>query len=97
VNWNEHRQALAEGRQVQCRPKGNSMLPRIKSGQLITIDPDVSDVRAGDVVFCKVGGSFYTHLVTAVGQDGRYQIGNNHGHINGWTKAIYGKVIRVEE
>ena len=23
------------------------------------------------------------------------QIGNNHGHINGWTKRVFGKVINV--
>jgi phage repressor protein C with HTH and peptisase S24 domain len=96
MNWNEHRQTLMAGRQVQCRPKGDSMTPRILSGQLLTIDPDVSNIQVGDVVFCKVNGNFCTHLVSAVGQDGRYQISNNHNHINGWTKAIYGKVIRVQ-
>lgn len=96
MNWNEHKAALAAGKQIKCRPKGQSMKPLIESGQLITIDPDVSNIQVGDIVFCKVNGNFYCHLVSAVGQDGRYQISNNHNHINGWTKAIYGKIIKVE-
>jgi phage repressor protein C with HTH and peptisase S24 domain len=94
--WAQLVQELKEGKQVQCRPKGNSMQPKIYSGQLITIDPNTSNLQQGDIVFCKVGGNFYVHLISAVGQDGRYQISNNSGHVNGWTKAIYGKVVRVE-
>ena len=40
----------------------------------------------GDIVFCKVKGRYYTHLVRAKGDRG-VLIGNNHGKINGWTKA----------
>jgi hypothetical protein len=31
-------------------------------------------------------------------QDGRFQIGNNRGHINGWIGAsgIYGRLVSVE-
>ena len=38
-----------------------------------------------------------THLCTAV-QGDRYQISNNHNHVNGWTgrNSIYGKVIKIE-
>ena len=74
------------------------MVGRIRSGQLITMAPALfSDIRVDDIVFCRVKGNFYVHLVKAIGQDGRLQIGNNHGHINGWTKAVYGKVVRVED
>lgn len=52
-------------------------------------------VEEGDIVYCKVHGNYYTHIVHAKNQDRGYLIGNNHGHINGWTKYVYGKVIEV--
>lgn len=73
------------------------MTPRIKSGALCTVEPLQGSLAAGDVVLCRVKGSDYLHLVKAV-QGERYQIGNNHGHVNGWVglNAIYGKLVRVE-
>jgi hypothetical protein len=58
---------------------------------------DPTTLESGDVVYCKVRGNVYLHLVKAV-KDGRYQIGNAHGRINGWTgpKQVYGKLVRVE-
>ncbi len=74
------------------------MLPRIKSGQLVTISPDVSDLHKGDIVFAKVKGKYYVHLLSAI-QGDRYQISNNKGHINGWvgSSGLFGKVIKVED
>jgi hypothetical protein len=74
------------------------MSPRIQSGQLCTVQPvDVSDVRAGDIVLCKVHGTEYLHFVKAL-QGGRFQIGNNRGGINGWggASAIFGKLVKGE-
>lgn len=73
------------------------MKPKIESGQLITLSPDVTKVDSGDIVLCKVNGHYYVHLVSAI-QGKRFQISNNHGHINGWVGAncIYGKVTKVE-
>jgi hypothetical protein len=91
--------ALRNGKTVQFRPKGNSMSGKIENKQLVTVAPvDPKDVQAGDIVLCKVGGAEYLHLVKAV-QDGRFLIGNNRGHDNGWTGAngIYGRVVRVED
>lgn len=82
---------LAAGETISIRVHGNSMTPKISSGDEITISPDISDVRKGDAVFCKVRGSFYVHLVTAIRGD-EYQISNNHGHVNGWTRQVFGKV-----
>lgn len=84
--------------QVQCRPRGSSMTPKIKSGQLITISPDLTELHKGDVVFCKVKGKYYVHLLTAM-QGERYQISNNHGFVNGWIgkNGLFGKVIKVED
>lgn len=86
---------LLKGETVQCAPRGNSMLPRIKSGQLITLSPDLSDLHKDDVVFCKVKGRYFVHLLSAI-QGDRYQISNNKGHVNGWIgkNSIYGKMVK---
>ncbi len=56
-------------------------------------------IKEGDVVLCKVNGKQWLHLVSAIGSDGRFQISNNKGHINGWCtqENIFGVVIRVED
>lgn len=88
--------ALSSGRSITMRPSGHSMTPRINHRDLIRIDPlkPEDEIKKGDVVACKVNGRFMLHLVTAI-KGGQYQISNNHGHVNGWTKTIYGKVIRL--
>jgi hypothetical protein len=76
---------LRAGETVSFRSQGDSMAPRIESGDLCTVEPvDAGVLRAGDVVLCKVRGAEYLHIVKAI-QGDRFQIGNNRGHINGWT------------
>lgn len=88
---------LARGETVQWRPHGNSMTPRLKSGQLVTVTPaKLEDVTVGDVVFAKVKGAYFLHLIRQVGDDGRVLIANNHGHVNGWSRQVYGKLVKVE-
>lgn len=88
---------LARGETVQWRPHGNSMTPKLKSGQLVTVAPaKLEDIRVGEVVFAKVKGAYFLHLVRQIGDDGRVLIANNHGHVNGWSRQIYGKLIKVE-
>lgn len=91
---------LQAGETVQFRPRGSSMMPKIKSGQLCTVAPLDENVplAEGDIVLCKVNGKQYLHLIKAVQHGGLYQIGNNRGHINGWVnlKSIYGKLVKVE-
>ena len=36
------------------------------------------------------------HLITAKNKERGYLISNNHGHDNGWTHRIFGKVVRIE-
>lgn len=90
---------LGRGETVSFRPRGHSMKGRIASGQLCTVTPvDAATLAVGDIVLCRVHGNEYLHIVKAI-QDGRYQIGNNRGGINGWIGAggIFGKCIRVED
>lgn len=87
---------LQRGETIITSEKGNSMLPLIKSGQNHKLAPaTIDDVEIDDIVYCKVRGKFYTHLVKAKDDIKGCLIGNNRGHINGWTKQIYGKVIET--
>lgn len=100
MNWKFYVERLQTGEVVSFRPKGNSMQPKIESGNLVTVSPDISDVTNGDIVFCKVKGNYYIHLVKAMKTDGDkelFLIGNNKGGINGWiTKNyIFGKVTGI--
>lgn len=72
------------------------MVPKINSGNLVKISPDLSDLKKGDIVLCKVNGRQYLHLISAIKGD-RYQISNNKGYVNGWTQTIFGKVISVSD
>ena len=75
------------------------MTGKISSGQLCTIEPmeDGKDPVKGDIVLCKVKGSQYLHIVSAINGP-RYQISNNHGRVNGWINRsnIFGILTRVE-
>jgi hypothetical protein len=87
---------LDKGESFITSEKGNSMVPLIKSGQKHKLEPATwENVEVGDIVYCKVKGNFYTHLVKAKNEKKGCQIGNNKGHINGWTKSVFGKVTEV--
>lgn len=94
---------------VTFRPKGNSMVPLIHSGDKVTVQTLLVDanskeasevdwsklLKKGDIVLCKVNGQHYLHKVLAITSHS-VMIGNNRGNVNGWTSKIYGKVIRIE-
>ena len=101
MSWASHIiEKLKLGETVNFRPHGNSMTPKIESGQLCTVEPtDIKNIKKGDIVIAKVNGNVYLHLVSAIkGDNEQFQISNNHGHANGWTAAknIFGKLIKVE-
>jgi phage repressor protein C with HTH and peptisase S24 domain len=94
---------LQKGETVTWRPQGNSMTPRIRSGEQVTVEPITKEttLEVNDVVYAKVAGDVYLHLISAIENENsinvRYQISNNHGHTNGWTSRdkIYGKLINI--
>lgn len=87
---------LQNGETFTTKEKGNSMVPLIHSGQEHVLAPTTwEDCKEGDIVYCKVGGKLYTHLVKAIDDSRGLLIGNNRGSINGWTKTVYGKVIEI--
>lgn len=61
-------------------------------------------LRKNDIVLCKVKGSQYLHLITAIKDsenfdNAQYQISNNKGFVNGWITidSIFGKVVKIEK
>lgn len=91
---------VAAGETVRFRPAGSSMVPLIRSRQLVTVAPvDPAAVEVGDIVLAKVAGTVYLHLVTALDPAaGRVQISNNRGRVNGWTShaRVYGICTAVD-
>jgi hypothetical protein len=74
------------------------MSGRIESGQLCTVAPvDPGTVAVGDIVLCTVGEHAYLHIIHAI-VEGRFLIGNTHGHMNGWVDAadIHGRCIGAQ-
>lgn len=100
MSWaSAHIERLVLGETVQFRPRGGSMNPKIKSGELCTVEPlGEHVVQKNDVVLCKVKGNVYLHFVSAVRPGDLYQISNAKGHVNGWIsrQLIYGRLVRVE-
>ena len=87
---------LQAGDTITSKEPGNSMSPILKHRQPCKIEPITWDkVKVGDIVYCKVSGNYYTHLCTATDPKRGCQISNNYGHVNGWTRAVYGKVIEI--
>jgi hypothetical protein len=86
---------VAAGSAVEFRPRGSSMVPLIRSRQLVRVDPvDPARIEAGDIVLARVAGTVYLHVVSAVDHGaGRVQISNNRGRVNGWTS--YAKVFGI--
>lgn len=92
-------EALRHGETVTgYREGGNSMVPLIHHRQPVTLEPVAPELlEKGDIVLVKVRGNIYTHKVTGT-RKGQVQIGNNRGHINGWTSLdnVFGIVTEID-
>ncbi|MEV6192943.1 S26 family signal peptidase [Streptomyces sp. NPDC051920] len=91
---------VAGGETVRFRPSGASMVPLIRSRQLVTVAPvDPSKLAVGDIVLARVAGTVYLHLVSSLEPARkRVQISNNRGHVNGWTghDRVFGICVAVD-
>jgi hypothetical protein len=91
---------VAAGATVEFRPTGSSMVPLIRSRQLVRVAPvDPMKVETGDIVLARVAGTVYLHLVSAADPaKARVQISNNRGRVNGWTThaRVYGICVAVD-
>lgn len=105
MTWaDKHIQKLKKGETVKFRPRGTSMIGKIESGQLVTVEPlKIEEVQTrvknGSVVLCKVKGKSFLHLVFSVSSGfDKFLIGSTRGYTNGWTAAknIFGIVTDVQ-
>lgn len=83
---------------VRFRPRGQSMIPLVRSGELVTVYRlrDRSTLEPGQVVLVTVRGKVYLHKVISVDREREIVlIGNNHGHVNGWTQFAYVHGIKL--
>lgn len=78
---------------TEAKVFGQSMKPILESGSFLIFEKH-ANYEVGDIVFCKVRGRYIdAHKITKIDSQGRYMISNNHGHDNGWTGQIFGKVV----
>ena len=96
---------LQNGNTVAFRSSGNSLDPRVCSGDSCTYQPvaNAAEIQLNDIVFCEVqpGNRFYAHIVRKIEDwEGRrcFTIANYAGRENGWcySEHIYGKLIHAE-
>ena len=89
---------LIAGETCKVTGIGNSMTPILKSRQAVICEPVIDEtvLSKKDIVLCKVNARFYLHLIHAIKGD-MFLIGNNHGHMNGWTprRNVFGKVVEI--
>jgi hypothetical protein len=82
---------LDQGEDASMKCFGSSMLP-------ILTNPSTCKYRretSYKIGVCKVKGRYIdAHKITAI-QGSRYLISNNHGHNNGWTTTVFGRVIEA--
>ena len=61
---------LTEGTSVQYRSTGNSLWPKVKSGDCCILEPVLypDNLKVNDIVFCEVqwGNRFYAHMILAI-------------------------------
>ena len=94
IHWRQ--KLLEEGKTFKTCANGNSMTPLVMNKQEYILEPaKLENIVVGDIVFCKVKGKYMNHLVTAIDKEKGAQISNNHGHVNGWTKTIYGRIKEI--
>lgn len=77
--------ALKRGESITIRPRGDSMLPRIKSGQRVELRPPADgEPRKGQVALVRVRGRVLLHKVAQVSGP-KLLITSQRGKVNGWT------------
>ena len=99
MGWaDEAIERLKNGLVAKVRPRGHSMSGKVEDNELVSLAPLTKPLKVGDIVLVKVKGTVYLHLIKAL-NNGRYQIGNNRGGINGWigSNGIFGRCVRVEK
>jgi SOS-response transcriptional repressor LexA len=89
---------LKRGQLVKIRPNGKSMEPRIKSGQLVTVDPH-RPAEVGDVVLARTTeGKILLHKIhTFSSLLGGAILTNEKGVGGDIAREILGTVTQIED
>lgn len=96
MNYKLKVEELAINGETFGKPKGSSMLPRITSGEkLLFIKQETYEIN--DIVLCKVKGTYMVHKIIAKNDNRGFQIANNKGRINGWTRTVFAKAFDVDK
>lgn len=95
--------ALENGETVMHWELGDSMAPIINNAEYCRIEPvsDLTDIKVGDAVFCKVDGYHMVHQVICIsnsGHDGKpwFKIGSTDKTVFGWTQEVFGKAYGTD-
>lgn len=89
-------QKLSTGEKFVTWDLGKSMEPHLRHKQFHELAPvKWENCKPGDIVFCRVADRYYTHMVMKRDPDKGVLIANSRGQENGWTKEVFGKVIRI--
>ena len=102
MKWAEDAiEKLRQGECVSVRPRGRSMSGWIEDGQLVWLQPLVSeDPEVGEIVLARVRGKkrgvVVLHQIIAVDERG-FLIGACNGRVDGWVdrSALLGRLQRV--
>lgn len=88
---------LSEGREVELRPKGNSMLPHIRQDRDNVVLLKKESVGKGDIVLADLGGRYVLHRV--IEENGDVLTLKGDGNVRGTEKCtrkdVMGTVIRI--
>lgn len=93
--------ATERGIAIRFKAHGGSMVPFIRSGDVVTVSPvGEKPVLLGEVVACRhpAGGGLVVHRVVGR-KKGVFLIkGDGHGRVDGWVDRdqVLGRVVRVE-
>ncbi|MBP5692591.1 MAG: S24/S26 family peptidase [Bacteroidales bacterium] len=82
---------LAEGREVEMRPKGNSMLPFIRQEKDNVVLKKKDNVEKGDIVLVDLGGRYVLHRIIA--EDGERLTLMGDGNVRGTESCTKDKVL----
>lgn len=82
---------LAEGREVEMRPKGNSMLPFIRQEKDNVVLRKKDKVEKGDIVLVDLGGRYVLHRIIA--EDGERLTLMGDGNVRGTESCTKDKVL----
>lgn len=90
---------LAEGREVELKPKGYSMLPFIRPEKDNVVMKKKDSIAKGDIVLADLGGRYVLHRV--IREEGDRLILMGDGNIKGTEtchkKDVLGTVIAIEK